>query len=75
MNFTYESVNNILAASHPELSSNWSFLGWDDCGPDGRATATYDLEDGSRHEVYIFKDGTVDVPEAVIKEMNNIAAS
>ncbi len=74
MEFTYELVNNILAVRHPELSSNWSFLGWDDCGPDGRATATYDLEDGSRHEVHVFKDGRVEVDDAVIEEMNKISA-
>ena len=70
MEFNYETVNDALYNRHPELSGYWTSLGWDN----EKATVTYDLEDGSEHEVVVNKDGTVEVPDAVIKEMDEIAS-
>lgn len=70
MEFNYETVNDALYNRHPELSGYWTSLGWDD----QEAVVTYDLEDGSEHEVIVKKDGTVEVPDAVIKEMDDIAS-
>ena len=69
-NFTYEGVNDALYNRHPELSSYWFTLDWDD----QKATVSYQLQDGTDHEVFVNLDGTVEVPDAVIKEMDEIAA-
>ena len=71
MVFSYESINDALYNHHPELSGYWTSLGW----KEEFAVATYYLEDGSDHEVIIRPDGTVEAPEAVIKEMVEIAAA
>lgn len=71
MVFSYESINDALYNHHPELSGYWTSLGW----KEEFAVATYYLEDGSDHEVIIRPDGTVEAPEAVIKEMDEIAAA
>ena len=70
MEFSYETVNDALYNRHPELSGYWTSLGWDD----QEAVVTYALEDGSEHEVIVKKDGTVEVPDDVIKEMDEIAS-
>lgn len=69
--FSYESINDALYNHHPELSGYWTSLGWDE----EFAVATYYLEDESEHEVIIRPDGSVEAPEAVIKEMDEIAAA
>ncbi len=71
MVFSYESINDALYNHHPELSGYWTSLGWDE----EFAVATYDLEDGSDHEVIIRRDGSVSAPDPVIKEMEEIAAA
>lgn len=70
MIFDYETINDALHAHHPELSGYWTSLGWDD----QKATVAYDLEDGTEHEVFVHKDGTVEAPDVVIQEMNEIAS-
>ena len=69
-NFTYEGVNDALYNRHPELSGYWYALDWDD----QKATVSYQLQDGTEHEVFVNLDGTVEVSDAVIKEMDEIAA-
>jgi hypothetical protein len=70
MELNYETVNDALYNRHPELSGYWVSLGWDD----EKAIVTYELEDESEHEVFVYKDGTVEVPDAVIKEMDEITS-
>ena len=69
--FSYESINDALYNRHPELSGYWTSLGWDE----HKAVVTYYLEDGSDHEVIVRPDGSVEAPDAVIKEMDKIAAA
>ena len=71
IHFNYESINDALYNHHPELSGYWTSLGWNE----EYAVATYYLEDESDHEVIIRRDGSVEAPEAVIKEMDEIAAA
>ena len=66
--FSYESINDALYKHHPELSGEWTSLGWNE----EFAVATYYLEDGSDHEVIIRRDGSVSAPAPVIKEMDEI---
>lgn len=68
--FTYEGINDALRLRHKELSSYWDSLDWDD----DKATVTYTLQDGSEYEVYVYLDGTVEVPDEVILEMDEIAS-
>jgi len=71
MEFTYQSVNDALYNHHPELSSNWSFLGWEG----DTATATYTFDSNHHYEVIIRRDGTVEAPDAVMEEMDKIACN
>lgn len=68
MNFDQDTLNDRLYEEHPELSSNWSFMDWDD----EKATITYQFDDGSDDEVFIYKDGSIHVSEKTIYEMNKI---
>ena len=68
MEFNYESINDKLYEIHPNLSSYWSGISWDD----KTATVTYDLEKGKECEVLIHIDGTYSVPQELIEEMNEI---
>ena len=69
MEFTYESVNNALAAHHPQLSGYWSSLGWDE----NVATVIYMLEEtGEDVTVTVDRNGGVTAPDVLIAEMNEI---
>ena len=69
MVFSYETVNDALAARHPNLSGYWSSLGWDD----NNAYVTFDNETtGEEETVIVRKDGTVEVSESLIKDMDSI---
>ena len=69
MEFTYESVNDALAARHPQLSGYWSVLGWDE----NVATVTYMLEStGEDVTVTVDRNGTVTAPTELIAEMDEI---
>ena len=68
MEFTYESVNDALYNHHPKLPDYCTFLGWEG----DRATATYTFDSNEQNVVIIRLDGTVDAPDAVMEEMNNI---
>ena len=68
MDFTYESVNNALYNHHPELSSYWTFLGWEG----DTATATYTFDSNEQHVVIVRRDGTVEAPDEVMEEMDKI---
>lgn len=71
MEFTYESVNNALAAHHPQLSGEWSVLGWDE----NVATVTYMLEStGEDVTVTVDRNGTVTAPPELISEMDVLQA-
>ena len=69
MEFTYESVNDALAAHHPLLSGEWSSLGWDE----NVATVIYMLEStGEDVTVTVDRNGTVTAPPELIAEMDEI---
>lgn len=69
MEFTYESVNDALAARHPLLSGEWSSLGWDE----NVATVIYMLEStGEDVTVTVDRNGTVTAPDVLIAEMDEI---
>ena len=69
MEFTYESVNDALADRHPQLSGDWSVLGWDE----NVATVTYMLEStGEDVTVTVDRNGTVTAPTELIAEMDEI---
>ena len=71
MEFTYQNVKDALNKHHPELSSNWTFLGWEG----DTATATYTFDSNEQHKVIIRRDGTVEAPDAVMEEMDKIACN
>lgn len=66
MDFNQDALNDRLHKEHPMLSSNWSFMDWNN----EKATITYQFDDGSDDEVFIYKDGTIYVSDKVIYEMN-----
>ena len=69
MEFSYESVNDALAAHHAQLSGYWSVLGWDE----NVATVTYMLEaTGEDVTVTVDRNGVVTAPEVLIAEMDEI---
>jgi len=69
MEFTYESVNNALRDRHPQLSGEWSVLGWDE----NVATVTYMLEaTGEDVTVTVDRNGVVTAPDVLIAEMDEI---
>lgn len=69
MEFTYESVNDALAAHHPQLSGYWSSLGWDE----NVATVIYMIEaTGEDVTVTVDRNGDVTAPDVLIAEMNEI---
>mgnify|MGYP006067509243 FL=1 len=69
MEFTYESINDALAAHHPQLSGYWSSLGWDE----NVATVIYMLEEtGEDVTVTVDRNGVVTAPDVLIAEMDEI---
>ena len=69
MEFTYESINDALAARHPQLSGEWSSLGWDE----NVATVIYMLEaTGEDVTVTVDRNGVVTAPDVLIAEMDEI---
>lgn len=67
--FSYESVNDALAAHHPLLSGEWSSLGWDE----NVATVIYMIDaTGEDVTVTVDRDGVVTAPDVLIAEMNEI---
>ena len=69
MEFTYESVNDALAAHHPQLSGYWSALGWEE----NVATVIYMIEaTGEDVTVTVDRNGDVTAPDVLIAEMNEI---
>ena len=69
MEFTYESINNALAAHHPLLSGEWSSLGWDE----NVATVIYMIEaTGEDVTVTVDRNGVVTAPDVLIAEMDEI---
>ena len=69
MEFTYETVNDALAAHHPQLSGEWSSLGWDE----NVATVIYMLEStGEDVTVTVDRNGVVTAPDVLIAEMDEL---
>ena len=67
--FSYESVNDALHAHHPQLSGEWSSLGWDD----NVATVIYMLEStGEDVTVTVDRNGAVTAPDVLIAEMDEL---
>ena len=69
MDFTYETINDALAAHHPNLSGYWSAMNWDD----NFASVTYMIEDGGPDEVAIVdRQGNVTCSTRLMKDMEAI---
>ena len=67
----YFTVNDILAEKHPNLSSYWSTVGFNDDNTE--AYITYIMEDGGPEEVATVKtDGTVLCTERLMDDMKAI---
>ena len=66
--FSYQSVNDCLFNHHPNLSSYWATLSFDE----NFAYVTYDFEDGSDATVKIDKKGKVHAPKKVMNLMKAI---
>ena len=69
MVFSYESINDALFNHHPNLSSEWTTLDWDD----SIATIVYVMEEGSEEIATVNLEGKVYASDRLIKEMNNIS--
>jgi hypothetical protein len=69
MDFTYESINDALAAHHHNLSGYWSELSWDD----NFASVSYMIEDGGPDEIAtVDRQGNVTAPTRLMKQMEEI---
>lgn len=68
MEFTYESVNNVLYERHPNLSSYWSTLDWNET----HAVVGYILEDGTEEDVLVDREGNVEVSDKLLRDMDSI---
>ena len=68
MVFSYESINDALYSHHPNLSSEWSALDWND----SIATVIYMMKDGSESLATVNREGKVTAHNRLIEEMNNI---
>ena len=68
MVFSYESINDALYSHHPNLSSEWTSLDWND----SIATVIYMMKDGSESLATVNREGKVTAPNRLIEEMNNI---
>lgn len=67
--FSYFTVNEALHKHHPNLSSYWTSLDWDE----NTASATYMMEDGGPDEVAIVdRQGNVTCSARLMKEMESI---
>ncbi len=67
--FSFSSVNDALYSRHPNLSSEWSTLGWNET----TATATYMIEGEPDEVVTVDLNFSVTVSEKLIKEMDTIS--
>ncbi len=67
--FSYSSVNDALYSRHPNLSSEWTTLDWNET----TATATYMMEGGPDEVVTVDLNFSVTATEKLIKEMDAIS--
>lgn len=66
----YFTVNQILAAKHPNLSGYWTSMGFND--DKSESYIMYEMEDGSEENVTVDQQGNVTASEKVMAEMNEI---
>ena len=68
MEFTYESVSDVLYEKHPNLSGEWSTLDWNET----HAIASYILEDGTIENALVDREGNVKVSDKLMSVMRDI---